>query len=205
MSTLLLHLPVPEVDAALAGDGSPTVTTDQLDSAGATHRDAPASAHQLDPTSMGSVKRWRDHRHRVHRDRRPPRGDRTDPIPRGHGPRHDTHRADDRPGDRPGDRITARVGDRVRAAPDRPRPRQEATANTTTARPRHAGSGVNTQEATSPHDPRGWPVLEGAAADGRTLVVPPDPSAWPRHVASTCSPAVWPRAPQQPARPGGAS
>lgn len=205
MSKLHHHHTVPEAEAAPAGDESPPATTDEHDLAGARHLEALTSAHQLDPTRMGSVSRWRDRRHRVHRDRRPPRGERTDPVPRGHGPRHDTGRA----GDRPGDRISAPVGDRVcarvRGTPDRPRPRQEATANTTTARHRHAGSGADTQESTSPHVPRGWPVLEGAAADGRTLFVPPDPSAWPRHAASSRSPAAWPRAPQQPARPDGAS
>ena len=190
MSTFLHRHTVSWADVISTGDGSPDTGTHDQASATATHIEAPASTHRLDPTSMGSVKRWRDHRHRVHRDRRPPHGDRTDPVPGCHGPRHDTN---------PGDRVCVRV------ACDRPRPRQEATANTTTARPRYAVSGANTQESTSPQYPRGWPVLEGAAADGRTLFVPPDTPAWPRHAASSRSPAAWPRAPQQPARPSGGS
>jgi hypothetical protein len=193
----LLH-PVPDAEAIPANEESTIIaTTDAQAPRGATPVEAPASAHQLDPTSMGSVKRWRGHRHRVHRDRRPPHGDRPDPVPGCHGPRHRTNPCD-HIGDRFGDRVCARV----RVSPDRPRPRQEATANTTTVCLCYAGSGENTQESTSPYYPRGWPVLEGAAADGQTLFVPPDPPVWPRHAASSRSPAAWPRAPQQ---PGGVS
>jgi hypothetical protein len=55
----------------------------------------------------------------------------------------------------------------VHRIPDRPRPGQALTADSNAAR--HHGPAVDRgeQATTSPHDPRGWPALEGVAADGR--------------------------------------
>lgn len=50
--------------------------------------------------------------------------------------------------------------------PDRPRPGQEVTAGHRSARPGITARRHRTATLTSPHDPRGWTALEGAAADG---------------------------------------
>lgn len=94
---------------------------------------------------MGSLQRWRDDRHRGRHAGRSPHGLCVS-IP-------ESGWRDTRPV--PG-----------RAVHVRPRPGQEVTAGHYCARPGITAGRHHAAISTSPHDPRGWTALEGAAAAG---------------------------------------